>query len=713
MKTFASLVQQHLATVILIVAGVFGRSSTEAAVITSGWFAPRVDFESQRDPGTPVLADFDGDGRLDVAVPVYQSHLLTIRQNISLVGVGGVPVLNSPLLGPRIDLSAGPNPAHVAVADLDGDGKPDIVVANDYGGDISIYRNLCTTPGTLNANCFAPPVHFRADTHPISTAIADFDGDGKLDLAVANAVHGQSTVSIYRNLSRPGVIDQTSFAPEVRFPVGDYAFNIAAGDLDGDGKPDLVTANIETYNISALRNTATRGQIDTSSFAPKLDLPVTAFSRAFDVAVGDLDGDGKPDIAVAHDNGASVFRNASVPGSLDRRSFAPRLELSFPGEVGYEVAIGDLDGDGRPDLGVTVNWVPTLSLFQNFSSRGTLEFGSRIQLPGMANGVALADMNRDGRVDIVSAINPAVSIYLNLRPPAIDPIGAIDEIIRLLLAADLGRKFEHPLLASLQGAKGSFEAGRPEVAFNQLNAFQNKARAQLSRIAPDLAQILIDMAQDIIDGNPPRRVFDLSHDFSIASNPAGAWTYGYATNIGSRFIPFTFSKYNYDQNGVPVEVWAINSWEVPAVQRNNTSQIVISDGGQGTYPPGTVWFYPGPSTLDGSADYSESIAKQANFGVLRFTVPPDAGGAYNLVSEVRSAYIGPISGDTDFHILFNSAEIFGHFLPAEGNASYSNQLTLMPGNTIDFVIGRGQDNSYHGSGLIIDATLLQLRTARH
>ena len=257
----------HTAIAILIASFAFLLRSAQGAVITSDSFAPRVDFESQRDPGRPALADFDGHGRLDVAVPVYQSHLLTIRQNISLVGVGGVPVLNSPLLGPRIDLPAGPNPAHVAVADLDGDGKPDIVVANDYGGDISIYRNISTMPGTLNADSFAPPVHFRADNHPISTVIGDFDGDGQPDLAVANAVHGQSTVSVFKNLSQPGIIDQTSFAAEVRFPVGNYAFNIAAGDLDGDGKLDLVTANIETYNISVLR-------LHTTMVLPSFAIPV-------------------------------------------------------------------------------------------------------------------------------------------------------------------------------------------------------------------------------------------------------------------------------------------------------------------------------------------------------------------------------------------------------------------------------------------------------
>ena len=105
---------------------------------------------------------------------------------------------------------------------------------------------------------------------------------------------------------------------------------------------------------------------------------------------------------------------------------------------------------------------------------------------------------------------------------AIDPIAGIDEIARLLLAAELGQKSERPLIASLEAAKAAFEAGRLELAVNQLNAFQNKARAQLDRIAPDLAQTLIDMAQDIIEGHPPRPVFDLSDDFSLTSNSSGA-----------------------------------------------------------------------------------------------------------------------------------------------------------------------------------------------
>ena len=362
---------------------------------------------------------------------------------------------------------------------------------------------LCTgtsaCPGHIR---FELPRHFGTDTHAISTAIGDLDGDGKPDLAVANAVHGQSTVSVLRNLTRQpsaSMASEISFAPEVRFPVGHYAFNVAMGDLDGDGKRDLVTANIETHNISVLRNTARSGVIDTASFAPKVDFPVTYSSRSFDVALGDLDGDSKVDIAVAHDNATPIFRNTSRPGVLDANSFAPRLELSIPGEVGYEVALGDIDKDGRLDLGVTVNLAATVSLYQNFSAPGALQFGSRVTLPGMANGITFGDVDGDSRLDVVTALNPSVSVYRNVRPQrgGSDLVAAVDRLIAMVLDAEVERKSDQALLASLEAAKASFQASRLEVGFNQLQAFQNKVKAQLSRSKPELAQVLIDAAQDV------------------------------------------------------------------------------------------------------------------------------------------------------------------------------------------------------------------------
>ena len=341
--------------------------------------------------------------------------------------------------------------------------------------------------------------------------------------------------------------------------------------------------------------------------------------------------------------------------------------------------------------------------------------------------LAAHGINDGGQIVGVGQINGGDHRAFLLTPKKLADPGALQELIQLVRTADISRNQKMPLLAWLKAAEHAFERERIEAGIRRLEVFQRKVdqpcherrympgRLAMMRkpcIPPALQQQLIGAAQAIIDSfDEPEepKVFDLADDFSLASNPAGAWTYGYQVSLSSPFIPFTFSKYNYDSYGTPVEVWSINSYEVPAIQRNATDKTVYSDGGAGTYPPGTTWFYPGPGAWEGSPSYSEAIRKQANYGVVRFTLPADAAGNYRLVADVKSAYTGWISGDTDFHIFKNGVEIFGEFLPELGAANFEDALALAPGDTIDFVIGRGADDSYHGSGLIIEARLTQMR----
>ena len=101
-----------------------------------------------------------------------------------------------------------------------------------------------------------------------SVAIGDIDGDGKSDLAVAN--YNSNTVSVFRNISTSGSISTSSFATKVDFATGSYPFSVAIGDIDGDGKSDLAVANYNSNTVSVFRNTSTSGHT-TSSFATKVD----------------------------------------------------------------------------------------------------------------------------------------------------------------------------------------------------------------------------------------------------------------------------------------------------------------------------------------------------------------------------------------------------------------------------------------------------------
>ena len=122
---------------------------------------------------------------------------------------------------------------------------------------------------SITATDFQAKQDFTTGLSPASVAMGDLDGDGKPDLAVAN--ESSNTVSVYRNTSSSGSIGSGSFAAKVDFITGSSANSVAIGDVDGDGKPDLVVANYGSSTVSVLRNTATAGSIGLGSFAAKVD----------------------------------------------------------------------------------------------------------------------------------------------------------------------------------------------------------------------------------------------------------------------------------------------------------------------------------------------------------------------------------------------------------------------------------------------------------
>ncbi len=203
---------------------------------------------------------------------------------------------------------------------------------------------------------------FTTGTAPESVAIGDLDGDDKPDMTVVN--NNSNTLSVFRNTSSPGRISSASFASKVDFTTGSSPYSVAIGDLDSDGKPDMTVVNYSSNTVSVFRNTSSPGSISPASFAAKVDFTTDNFPHS--VAIGDLDGDGKPDLAVANSNSSkvSVFRNISSSGSISPASFAAKVDFTT-GSVPVSVAIGDLDGDGKPDMAVANYGSNTVSVFHN------------------------------------------------------------------------------------------------------------------------------------------------------------------------------------------------------------------------------------------------------------------------------------------------------------------------------------------------------------
>ena len=312
------------------------RNTTSNGSIVAGSFAGKVDFTTGTNPYSVVISDVDGDGKPDMVVTNYSSNTVSIFRNSSTSG--------SISFATRVDFTTGSNPKYVAIGDLDGDGKPDLAVSNYFGNTISVFRNLSTS-GNIS---FAGKIDFSTGSLPAGIAMSDVDGDGMLDIGVVD--FNASTVSVFYNQSNVGTIN---LAAKVDFATGSTPGLVAFGDVDGDGKSDLVITNQNPNTISVLRNTATIGSITTNSFAPKVDFATGNLPIGF--AISDITGDGKADIVVANnsDKTLSVLRNTATSGSITSGSFAAHVDYTV-GTNPNGVVVGDLDGDGLPEI-VTAN----------------------------------------------------------------------------------------------------------------------------------------------------------------------------------------------------------------------------------------------------------------------------------------------------------------------------------------------------------------------
>src|SRR5438132_902894 len=225
----------------------------------------------------------------------------------------------------RRDFIVGTNPHAVAAGDFNQDGVNDLAVANT--GDNTVSVLLGSGAGT-----FRPALILGTGSHPWSVAVGDFNNDGWPDLAVAN--NGDNTVSVL--LGNPG---GTSFQPALTFNTGTSPTGVVVGDFDLDGKQDLAVPNYGDNTISVLL-----GNGDGTS-RPASAPPVSAGSSPQSMVVGDFNGDGRPDLAVA-DYGANVV---SVLLGNGNGTFRPAATTSGTGNGPWALAVADFDGDGKLD----------------------------------------------------------------------------------------------------------------------------------------------------------------------------------------------------------------------------------------------------------------------------------------------------------------------------------------------------------------------------
>ncbi|SEU30768.1 Ig-like domain (group 1) [Stigmatella erecta] len=393
-------------------------------------------------PSASATPDLDGDGRLDLVVTSEGTSSVDIARGL---GNGTFTAFTAVPLG-----TGAVNPQGVASGDFNADGRMDLVTANTSSGSVALL--LANGSGGYDISTLSSGSSTRA------VATADFDLDGHLDVAAVNT--GANNVRVFFG-NGDGTFGESK---TLNTAGGPYALVVV--DLNGDGRPDIATANSVSGNVTSLRNDGGRGftalggftarpgsralvagdfnrdnKADlavanygddsvsvllgqgTGTFAAAINTTATVGAQEFrqprGVTVGDFNADGWPDVAVASNLGPSMALLLGKPVAAGS-PYGPFLlgPVLAAGTVAGSLTGADLDGDGRQDLVATFSATHRVAVMRGTGSTAMGVRGFAVLNPSGtadARGALVADINRDGKLDLLTANRTTqfMSVLLN------------------------------------------------------------------------------------------------------------------------------------------------------------------------------------------------------------------------------------------------------------------------------------------------------------
>jgi uncharacterized repeat protein (TIGR03803 family) len=347
------------------------------------------------DPEGAAVADLNGDGKLDLVVANAGCCGFGAGNTIAVLLGNGDGTFQAAVL-----YSTGNKPMWIAVGDFNGDGKLDVAAANQVDNTVSIL--LGNGDGT-----FQTAVAYATGSSPETVIAADFNGDGKLDLAVANSMGGNSVSILLGN-------GDGTFQPYLEFATGADPRQAVTGDFNGDGKLDLAITNYDSGNGNTVSILLGNGD---GTFQPHVDYAVG--TGPFGITAADFNGDGKLDLAIT-DGGTCCLAAGLVSilmGEGDG-TFQPVRSYASGGTSPTRITAADFNGDGKVDLAVTdIN----ASLVTILVGAGDGKFGHPAAFATSARpvGVIAGDFNGDGRMDLAVAASQADTVSVLLQAPSI------------------------------------------------------------------------------------------------------------------------------------------------------------------------------------------------------------------------------------------------------------------------------------------------------